>query len=370
MGMLRPVAFGVLGLLVGACTANPEQDTCTQTPGNVCTVAGTGKRSFNGDGLPANQTGLYLPSEARRGSDGLLYIADFNNMRVRRIEDDGTVSTIIGNGQHAPALAGAVATESPLENPIDFDFLPDGRLLLVQYHDPRLMVLDTDGTLQVVAGSATPGQVGNEGDGGSAMDAQFIETAGMVVAPDGTIFVSDDVAHRVRVIRNGIIETYAGNGVAGFSGDGGQATSASLNTPRALALDAAGTLYIADVANCSIRAVAPDGTISTVVGQGLPGFAGDGGPAISARLEQADGIAVGPDGTLYVGDSFNERVRVVAPDGMITTMGGTGTNGANGDGGPAVDAEFGYVARVQLDTDGNLLVADQTNNKIRKIVLH
>ena len=367
--MLQPVALGVLGLLASACTTQPGPDPCTQTPGNVCTLAGTGKRSFNGDGLAAAKTGLYLPSEARRGPDGLLYIMDFNNMRLRRIEADGTISTIAGNGQHAPALVGARATDSPLENPIDFDFLPDGRVLLAQYHDPRLLVLDTDGTLQLVAGDTAAGQQGNEGDGGPATQAKFIEIAGVAVAPDGTIYVADDVANRVRVIRNGVIDTYAGSGVPSFSGDTGPATSAALNAPAALALDAAGDLYISDVGNCSVREVTPAGIISTVAGQGLPGFAGDGGPASSARLEEADGIAVGADGSLYVGDTFNARVRVVSPSGTITTIAGTGTRGESGDGGPALDAEFGYISRVQLDSDGGLLIADQTNNKIRKIIL-
>jgi sugar lactone lactonase YvrE len=368
MGSRLNVVMGVVGGLLAGCAGQPGVDPCLQVPGNVCTVAGTGVRSFNGDGLPANQTGLYLPSEARRGPDGLLYIMDFNNMRLRRVEADGTVATIVGNGQHAPAILGAAATASPLENPIDFDFLPDGRVLLAQYHDPRLVVVDADGTLQLVAGDAAPGEQGDEGDGGPAEQAKFIEIAGLAVAGDGTIYVSDDLANRVRVIRNGIIDTYAGTGVPSFSGDGGPATEAALNAPGALAVDPAGNLYISDVGNCSVRKVTPEGVISTVAGQGLPGFAGDGGPAVAARLEQANGVAVGPDGTLYLGDSFNDRVRIVSPDGTITTLAGTGANGALGDGGPAIAAQFGYISRVQLDRDGGLLIADQTNNKIRKII--
>ena len=365
--MRRCWASPLVGIAISGCSSGAADVCAHDPPGTVCAVAGTGELAFNRDGLPAARTAFYLPSEVRRGPDGLLYVMDFNNMRLRRIEANGTVSTIAGDGFHAGATEGVPATESSLENPIDFDFLPDGRVVFISYHDPRVLVIDTDGTLRRIAGAAQPGVSGDEGDGGPATEAQFIELAGIAVAPDGAIYVADDMAHRVRVIRDGTVDTVAGNGLIGRLGDGGPARDAALAAPTALALDAAGDLYISDAGSHAIRKVS-GGLIATVAGTGDPGFSGDGAAAIDARLTGPDGVAVDRDGTLYIGDRLNSRVRRVAPDGTISTIGGTGTRGMTGNGGPARAAEFGYVSRVQLDTDGDLLISDQSNSCIRKIV--
>jgi len=369
--MPRGRTLALLGLAAGcgggAMTA-PEPACSDGPPGTVCPVAGTGELAFIRDGLPALDTAFYLPSQIRRGPDGLLYIMDYNNMRLRRIEADGTISTLAGDGFHAGATEGLPATDSSLENPIDFDFLPDGRVVFVSNHDPRVLVIDHDGTLQRLAGDAQPGMAGSEGDGGPALRAQFLETLGLVVARDGAIYVSDHLAHRIRVIRDGVITTYAGTGVQGQSGDGGPATQAQLDGPTAMALDAAGNLYTTDAGTSVVRRIAVDGTISTVAGTGVFGFDGDGGPATQAKLARPDGIAVAADGTLFIGDRLNDRIRKVATDGTITTIAGTGVRAMTGDGGPATEAAFGYVSRVQLDTDGSLLVADQTNSCIRRIL--
>jgi hypothetical protein len=358
----------LLGIAAGAagCASAPECEG--GPPGTVCPVAGDGETAFNHDGLSAADTAFYLPSEIRRGPDGLLYVMDFNNMRLRRISATGVVSTIAGDGFHAGATEGVSATQSSLENPIDFDFLPDGRVIFVSYHDPRVLMIDSDGTLVKLAGNFQPGVIGNEGDGGPATEAQFLELAGIAAAPDGTIYLADDMAHRIRVIRNGVVDTLAGTGIAGYQGDGGPAAIAAINGPSALALDAAGTLYFTDALGHVVRKIASDGTIDTVAGTGSRGYAGDDARAIDAQLYGPDGIAVASDGTLYIGDKFNSRVRRIAPDGTITTIGGTGTRGMSGDGGPARAAQFGYVSRVQLDRNGDLLISDQTNSCIRKIL--
>jgi sugar lactone lactonase YvrE len=152
------------------------------------------------------------------------------------------------------------------------------------------------------------------------------------VAPDGTIYVSDDLAHRVRVIRDGTVDTLAGSGIDADLGDGGPAIAAALAAPTALALDDAGDLFVADGLGNVVRKIAPDGTISTVAGTRVRGFSGDGGPAVNAQLAGPDGIAVASDGTLYIGDRLNSRVRKIAPDGVISTIGGTGTRGNTGSG--------------------------------------
>ncbi len=334
----------------------------------VCTVAGTGRLGFNGDGLIATESELYLVSAVRRGPDGRVYMMDFNNHRLRVIGEDGRVSSVAGNGEHAQADGTVAAVDSPLENPIDFAFMPDGRIVFVSYHDPRVLMIDFDGRIIVVAGMEQAGVVGDEGDFGPALSAQFVQLDGIAVAPDGAVYVSDSLTNRVRMVRDGMVYPVAGNGEQGRGGDGGPATQASLFWPTALAFDAEQRLLVADTRNHVVRRIDMDGTITNVVGDGIAGFAGDGGAASSARLRQPNGLAVGDDGSIYIADRANFRVRRVGPDGVIVTVAGSGTQGHAGDGGPALDAQFGYLARVASD-DGALLIADQSNGRARIVTL-
>ncbi len=343
-------------------------EACPGPVGHVCTVAGTGELGFNRDGLEATKSDLYLVSVARRGPDGLLYVMDFNNQRLRVIEEDGVMRTVIGSGFHALAAAGEPATDSPLENPIDFDFLSDGRLVFVSYHDPRVIVRDDDDTLQVLAGQLELGLEGNEGDGGSALEAQFIQPDGIAIAEDDTIYVSDSLANRVRRIRDGEIVTVAGNGSSGYSGDGGPAEGAELHWPTALAFDTAGRLLIADTRNHVIRRIGRNGNISTIAGTGEKGNEGDGSPATEATFNQPNGLAVDDDGALYVGDRGNFCVRRIDPDGTVDRVAGSGKQGSKGNGVAARQADFGYVSRVAVDDDG-LLIADQSNSLVRRLTL-
>lgn len=361
LGAMRACAAVLIVLLAVGC-----QPSCDE-PGVVCRLAGTGELAFNRDGLPPEQTHFYLPSSVRRGPDGRIYVMDFNNMRLRVIDDDGLVRTLVGNGFHAVADTTVPATESPLENPIDFAFAPDGTIVFVSYHDPRVLRLTPGGTLEVVAGTGELGVRGNEGDFEDALDAAFIQLDGIAIADDGTIYVSDSKANRVRMIRDGIVYPVAGNGRDAYAGDGGPATEASLDWPTALALDASGALFVADTLHHVIRRIDPDGTITTVAGSGAQGFAGDGGPPEAAQLSQPYGIAIAEDGTMYIADRENFRVRRVR-NGVIETIAGTGVNGLAGDGGLARDAELGHIARVALDGDA-LLVADQSNGCARRITL-
>jgi sugar lactone lactonase YvrE len=336
--------------------------------GHVCTIAGTGEAGFNGDGRAATKTELYLVSAARRGPDGRTYIMDFNNQRFRVIEQAGAIRTLVGDGEHALAAVGVPVDETPLENPIDFRFLSDDRLVFVSYHDPRVLVVGEDDELHVLAGTGDVGVYGNEGDDGPAEEALFIQPDGIAVDADDTIYVSDSQAHRVRRIRDGVITTVAGNGRAEYSGDDGPAVDAGLNWPTALEFDGAGNLLIADARNDVVRQVTPDGVISTLVGSGEEGYSGDGGPALEAELDQPYGLALGEDGRLYVADRANFVVREVRPDGTIDTFAGTGEEGSSGNGGPALEASFGYLGRLARDADG-LLVADQSNSMVRRITL-
>jgi hypothetical protein len=322
---------------------------CRPQPGELCRIAGTGALGFNGDGRKAQDTDFYLVTRARRGPDGLLYVMDYNNHRLRRVNADGRVVTVVGNGTHDFAAPGALAPESPLENPVDFDFGPHGRLFLVMAHDPRVLTVDDEGKVQVVAGT---GFLGDSGDGGDALLAEFSELTAIALAPDGSIFLSDGQANRVRVVRpSGVVEAVAGTGERGAVGDGGPATLAQLSTPRGLALDAAGNLYIADSLNHRVRRVAPGGTLTTVAGTGERGFDGDGGPGTQARFNRPSGLALHADGTLYIADTGNHRLRSLAPDGTVTTVAGTGEQGQEGDGGPATRAQLDGPMHLALDAD-------------------
>lgn len=355
----------LLALTLCACVEDP----CGASVGDMCLLAGTGLTGFNADGLRPQDTDLYLVSAARRGPDDRVYIMDFNNQRLRRIDDEGLVETIVGSGFHAIADTEVPLRQTPLENPIDFDFLADGRLVFVSYHDPRVLTIGEDGTLEAIAGAGdgVVGTIGNEGDGGPASEALFIQLDGIAVAPDDVIYVSDSLANRVRKIEGGMIETVAGTGEAAYSGDGGPGTEAALRWPTALQLDDEGNLYIADTFNHAIRRLDVDGTITTVAGSGSEGDAGDGGPATDAQLSQPFGIALDRDGTLYIGDRGNFRVRRVSPDGVIDTLAGIGVEGVGREG-PAHKSKLGYVARVALDGD-ELLVADQSNAMIWRLRL-
>ena len=352
---MRPAAWIALVIAAAGCD---EADPCAlEVPGTVCRIAGTGQRGFDGDGRLATRTSFYLPSQARRGPDGLLYIMDFNNMRLRRVDADGRVETVAGNGIHMGAIEGLAAVDSSLESPVDLDFLPDGRLAFVSSHDPRLLAIGADGLIQTIAGTGLGALVGNEGDNGPATGARFVELSGLAVAADGTIYVADRGANRIRKISGGVITTLYGTGVASV-----------LKEPEQLAVDAAGNVLVADAGNNVIRRITPSGEATIIAGTLISGFSGDGGPAVAAQLAGPTGIDVAADGTLYVADRFNRRVRQIDVDGTITTIAGTGSSGPSGDFGPAVDAEFGFVSRVDLDEGGGLLVADQSNHCIREIM--
>jgi uncharacterized protein (TIGR03437 family) len=331
------------------------------TGGTITTVAGSGGCCFSGDGGPATSASLYDPEGVAIDSSGNIYIADTINDRVRKVSG-GTIATIAGNGVYRYSGDGGPAVNAALNQP--YGVTPDsaGNLYIADDQNNRVRKV-SGGTIATVAGI---GGMGFSGDGGPATSALLYIPHGVAADSAFNLYIADTGNLRIRKVSGGTITTVAGGGSGfPFSGDGGHATNASLNIPYGVAVDSAGNLYIADTGNNRIRKVT-DGTITTVAGNGNVGFSGDGGPATSASLNQPWAVAVDSAGNLYIADYENNRIRKVS-GGTITTVAGNGVVGFSGDGGPATSAFLNYPEGVAVDSAGNLYIADSGNNRIRKV---
>jgi sugar lactone lactonase YvrE len=333
--------------------------------GTINTLAGTGRSNYGGDGGPATSAQFSGPIGVAVDAGGTVYVADWDNSRIRAISPAGIISTVAGTGTRGAGGDGGPATSAQLYLPGGVAVAADGTLYVGDQQNHRVRAISPAGIMSTLAGTGTPGF---SGDGGPATAAQLNLPTGVAVDAGGTVYVADQSNHRVRAISpTGSIRTVAGTGTAGYGGDGGPAASAQLSSPYGVAVDAGGTLYVADRGNYCIRAISPAGIISTVAGTGTPGFSGDGGPATSAQLNQPTGVAVDAGGTLYVGDRGNQRVRAISPAGIIRTVAGTGTAGYGGDGGPATSAQLRTPIGLAVDAGGTVYVADQSNNRVRVI---
>ena len=331
------------------------------TNGMITTVAGNGKAGFSGDNGPATSAELAGASGVAVDSAGNLYIADTGNRRVRKVAN-GVITTVAGNGLIGD---GGPAIGAQLNSPEGVAVDAVGNLYIADFENSLIRKV-TNGVITTVAGSATRGF---GGDNGPATSAQLDYPDGVAVDSAGNLYFVDSGNNRVRKISGGVITTVAGNGTQGFSGDNGPAINAELNLynfqPSAVAVDSAGNLYIADAGNDRVRKVT-NGTITTVAGNGTQGFSGDNGPATSAQLNQPKGVAVDATGNLYIADEANQRIRKVA-SGVINTVAGNGTAGFSGDNGPAVSAKLSGPTGGVVDASGNLYFADLGNGRIRKI---
>ncbi len=219
--------------------------------------------------------------------------------------------------------------------------------------------------ISTVAGTGVPGFVG---DGAAATSANLLGSNGLAIDRFGNLFIADSLNHRVRKVGlDGVISTVAGIGSAGFSGDGAAANKAALNYPAMIAFTASGELLITDYGNHRVRRVSVDGVISSIAGNGSEGFSGDGAAATAASLNNPIGVVAAPDGSIYIGDAQNHRVRRVSATGIISTVAGTGAAGFSGDGANALSAQLNYPGALALDALGNVFVADYANHRVRKI---
>ena len=385
---VRMALAGVLGL-AGCADEEPAPAPAAPTtcggPGSVCTIAGTGERSFNGDGRPAAQTSLYWPMDLEFSPDGRAYVLDWNNHRVRRLETDGTVRTVIGTdlpGDGPPDQSdmkpeGALGIDVELNHPTDLQFMPDGLMLVAAWHNHKIRSFDPiTGRVRVICGS-TPGY--NQMHE-LATRAFLNQPKSIAIDSKQNIFVADSRNQRIRVINpEGIIDAVAGTGKKGYGGDGGPPNLADFYMQEAndnpepggsITVDGQGRVYLADTYNHRIRRIDPAAsTVTTIAGDGTKGFSGDGGPATAAALALPRDLELGPDGRLYIADTDNHRIRVIdLTTGIITTFAGNGQATFAGDGGNLLAASFSRPFGIAFDRDGNLYVADTFNNRIRKVV--
>ncbi len=337
----------------------------TQRPAGavIATVAGVGVAGFDGDGNQALNALLHTPTHVVPASDGSYYIADTGNHRIRRVAPDGRISTVVGTGVAGFSGDGGSATQAQLALPTGIALAPDGSLYIADTNNQRIRRVAPDGRISTVAGT---GIHGYSGDGGPATQAEISSPSYLALGPDGSLYIATSSRVR-RIMPDGYIYTVAGTGVGGFSGDGGSATLAELGHLGGLALGPDGSLYIAGTQNHRVRRVAPSGIITTVVGNGRQGFDGDGGLAINAQLDNPHGLTLGSDGSLYVADYHNHRVRRIGPDGIITTVAGDGVPGFSGVASPAARARLDEPYGVAFGPDGSLYIADSNNHRIRRI---
>lgn len=377
--------FSTGAAIPSTVTTPPELTACPNERGTLCTWAGNGVQGFNGDGRTLRETAMYWPLDMEFAPDGTPYFIDWNNHMIRRANPNGRVETVVGvdlpgdgppDGMGDLTEPGAMGNTVALNHPTDLLFDDAGRLLFVAWHNHKIRRFDPQTGRVFVTMGRGPGLM----DGMPAAMARLRQPSKAVRDRAGNLYILDQGNGRIRRIgSDGIINTIAGNGMRGFAGDGGPAAMAVFNwqggeNPEpegGLAIGPDGNLYVADTGNHRIRRIDLAAmTIDTVVGDGMFRFAGDEGPARMASLYAPQDIEFGPDGLLYIADSQNHRIRTVnLQSGVITTIAGNGSPGFSGDRGPAREAQLWRPWGLAFDREGQLFIADTLNNRIRRLQL-
>lgn len=369
-------------LFAAAALALPAAATATNT---LTTIAGTGVATSTGDGGLATMATLNTPFGVARLTDGSLVVADYGGNRVRKISPLGLISTIAGTGAASSTGDGGLATAATLNAPLGVAVAPDGVTIYIgEYSGNRVRKIDPAGMISTIAGTGTAGFAGDGGGAGAALlnRPYFIRTSA-----SGSLYIADTFNQRIRRISaagdgtinaSSTITTVAGNGSAGFSGDGGAATTRSLNYPTGVAPHADGSFAIADYSNRRVRLVDSSGNISTIAGTGsscgaATGICGDGGPAIAATLASVNDIVPYGAGGYIFGDQVHHRVRLISASGTITTVIGSGgtctaTNRC-GDGGQAELASVSGPNGLAVGADGTTIYVAGDQHRVRARVL-
>jgi uncharacterized protein (TIGR03437 family) len=341
----RGIAFDAQGNIYIADRFNHRVRRVTPS-GTITTFAGTGVAGFSGDGGLAANAQLNQPEDIWIDAGGTVYIADSSNHRIRRVAVNGIITTVAGVGIDSFNGDGIPAVNAQLNRPTSLVVDASGNIFLADSSNQRIRRVAVNGIISTVAGT---GVEGYSGDGGSATAATLRFPVGLAIDNSGNLYIADAGNHVIRrVSASGTITTVVGTGAGAgtdqgtFSGDGGAATSAGLNTAEDVAVDSLDTLFVADSANYRIRRVS-GGIITTIAGTGLDGFSGDGGAATSATLNFPWSLSLDASGNLFLGDMFNHRVRRISGAGSAAASPGTGPGGTAGSGAPPAISSGGVV---------------------------
>ena len=333
----------------------------------ITTVAGGG--TIYGNGEQATAALLDYPSGVAVDASGNLYIADTDYSLVRKVNSLGVITAVAGiintggfSGDGGPATAALLFT--PYGVAVD----PTGKVYIADNFNNCIRIVNTNGIINTFAGIGSQTNHGSSGDGGPATAARLYNPTGVAVDAVGNVYIADSYNWKIRKVNtSGIISTIAGNGTTSFGADGCQATATGFNTCYGVAVDAIGNIYIPDYDNQRVRKVNTSGIITTIAGTGTSGFSGDGGPSTAAQLNSPIGVGVDNIGNVYIVDQINQRIRVINTSGIISTIAGDGVQGYSGDGGVGSNAGLYHPYGVAADTEGNIYIADQNSQRVRKV---
>ena len=338
---------------------------CNSYGQTIITIAGNGTASLtygccgNGGAATAAQFNYLTPAIALDPS-GNLYVSDQNGGQIRKVNSAGIIDVFAGMPGLGSAGDGGQATAAYIDYPSWLTFDASGNLYLVEEGMGFIRKINTSGIITKVAGAVSG--AAPLGDGGPATDANLYGPGALVVDVSGNIYFGCYGSPRVRKIdATGIIRTIAGTGVYGYSGDHGPATAAKFSNIKGMAMDASGNIFVADYYNHAIRKISTTGIVTTIAGNGTAGFSGDGGPASAAMLNFPNGIKFDSHGNLFIADQQNERIRVINTAGIINTVAGCGIIGYSGDGGAATLAKFFAPSDIAIDPAGNIYITDDSN---------
>lgn len=333
--------------------------------GIISTIAGNGTIGYNGDGGYAVNASFDMVHSIDVDPNGKIHIGDLNNKRIRSISTNGIITTLAGLGS---IMDNVPATQGSLREPSRIYRTANGDMYIADTENNRIRKVDmVSGIVSTIAGN---GVNGFNGDNGSAINASLSKPEGVAVDSNGVIYIADTGNNRVRKVQNGLITTFAGNGISGYSGDNMVATNASLNSPSDVDINSQGEVLIVDKNNHRIRKIsylALQGYIITTIAGSSPSFYGDGGPAVNAAFNQPSGVCLDLNGNLYIADTGNNRIRKITSGGIISTIAGKNGSYFMGDEGLAIHAYLSNPTDVKVDNSNNIYIADAGNNRVRKI---
>ncbi len=363
---LSNLIIAVLLISLFSCKKNSSNPSAVSTQsGYIYTIAGTGAAGNTGNGGLApkasiNATGIAVDAA------GNIYVADIHANLVRKISG-GIISAFAGNGGTGSTGDGGPATAASFDNPYQLACDNAGNVYVCDELNGLIRIINASGIITTFAGSKS-GSLGLL-ENVPAIDAQIIQPSGVATDTAGNVYISQYYEGRVRYVNTGgLINTIADlNGFQGYTGDGGPAINAEIKQPQGIAADNKGNIYFADYGNQVIRVIDANGIIHTFAGNGSKGYGGDGGPATQALLNNPTTVAADNFGNVYIGDVYNQRIRKVDANGIITTFAGNGTAGYSGDGGPASNAQLNYTSSLAVDAAGNVYIADNGNNRVRRV---